>query len=125
MDQFEAELVSRCGGKRLSGIMRTAFGKELGPLEEITVNTAVARQNHGHIPMAVPLAESAIVTATLDVTGLKSLFHTAVTIDDVGRAKPEPDLFFEALRRVGVPAPEHCRRASLECAPAAIIRLHV
>jgi HAD superfamily hydrolase (TIGR01509 family) len=45
----------------------------------------------------------AIVSATLQATVLE-LFDVIVTIDEVGRAKPAPDLFLETARRLGVPA---------------------
>jgi beta-phosphoglucomutase-like phosphatase (HAD superfamily) len=127
MDQFEAEFGIQLQREEVVRVMRTAFIEELGRLEEITAITAVARQNHGRLPMAVASGGSrAIVTATLDVTGLKSLFGVVVTIDDVGRAKPEPDLFLEAARRIGVP-PARClvfedSREGLEAAHRAGMR---
>ena len=59
----------------------------------------------GRRPLAVASGGSrAIVTATLRATGLLPLFDTVVTLDDMGHAKPEPDLLLEAARRLGVPA---------------------
>jgi beta-phosphoglucomutase-like phosphatase (HAD superfamily) len=127
MEQFETEFGIPLRRQEVIRIMRTAFIEELSRLEEITAITSVARENHGRLPMAVASGGSrAIVTATLDVTGLKLLFNAVVTIDDVGRAKPEPDLFLEAARRIGVP-PEHCLvfedgREGLEAAHRASMR---
>jgi HAD superfamily hydrolase (TIGR01509 family) len=47
------------------------------------------------------------VTKTLRLIGVEALFPVVVTADDVARAKPAPDLFLAAARRLGVP-PENC-----------------
>lgn len=44
-----------------------------------------------------------IVKASLQVLGLTPLFDTIVTFDDVGEAKPKPDLFLEAAKRLNIP----------------------
>ena len=44
----------------------------------------------------------------LDHLGIRQLFDTIVTSEDVSRQKPAPDIFLEAARRLGVP-PEFCR----------------
>jgi HAD superfamily hydrolase (TIGR01509 family) len=44
---------------------------------------------------------------SLSSTGLDRFFEVVVAGDDVGRGKPEPDLFLEAAARLGV-APEGC-----------------
>jgi putative hydrolase of the HAD superfamily len=63
----------------------------------------------------------------LTTHGLFARFHTIVCRDDVARAKPEPDLYVEALRRFDIAAPmavafedSHngslaARRAGLRC----------
>ena len=68
----------------------------------------VARQNFGKVPMAVASnGHLTNVTATLSVTGLLSLFETIVSAEQVAKGKPEPDVFLEAARRIGV-APAEC-----------------
>jgi beta-phosphoglucomutase-like phosphatase (HAD superfamily) len=50
------------------------------------------------------LASSAhrdIIAATLAAVGLDGTFDAIVSSDDVARGKPNPDVFLEALRRVG------------------------
>jgi HAD superfamily hydrolase (TIGR01509 family) len=80
----------------------------LASLREIAVVAEIARRNHGERPMAVASGgPAAIVEPSLKATGLASIFDTVVRFDDVGRAKPEPDLFLEAARRLGV-TPERC-----------------
>ncbi len=42
-----------------------------------------------------------------DGTGLETVFEVVVSSDEVERGKPEPDVYLEAARRLGV-APERC-----------------
>lgn len=60
------------------------------------------------LPAAVATS-SRRVTAEhhLGRTGLLERFKAVTTIDDVARAKPHPDIYLEAARRLGV-VPEHC-----------------
>lgn len=105
MDAFEAYAGLTLRRDEVVRLMRAAFLDELHALREIGAVAAIARENHGRRPLAVASGGSrAIVTSTLRATGLLSLFDTVVTLDDVGRAKPEPDLLLEAARRLGVPA---------------------
>ena len=105
MDAFEAYAGLTLSRTEVVRVMRAAFLDELHALREIEAVAAIARENHGRRPLAVASGGSrAIVTATLRAIGLLPLFDTVVTLDDVGRGKPEPDLFLEAARRLGVPA---------------------
>jgi len=84
------------------------YGENLNRLEEITAISAIARAWRGKVPMAV--ASNGVrssVLATLQAVGLLDLFDHVVSVEDVRRGKPEPDLFLEAARRIGV-APEAC-----------------
>lgn len=81
----------------------------------------------GH-PMAVASGSSrAAIEAVLAGTGLDALLTTVVSAEEVAHGKPEPDVFLEAARRLGV-APETCvvledaapgaeaaRRAGMRC----------
>ena len=60
------------------------------------------------LPAAVATS-SRRVTAEhhLDRAGLLGRFEAVTTIDDVVRAKPHPDIYLEAARRLGIP-PMHC-----------------
>lgn len=74
----------------------------------VEVVASVARNAHGRVPIAVASGgDRRMVDATLEAVGLHGLFDVVVTIDDVGRGKPAPDLFLEAARRLGV-APAGC-----------------
>ena len=108
MDAFEAEQGVTLRRDEVIRLMRQAFLDGLAELREIEAITAIVRENLGRRPMAVASGGSqAIVSATLQATGLLDLFDTIVTLDDVRHAKPAPDLFLEAARRLGVP-PREC-----------------
>jgi beta-phosphoglucomutase family hydrolase len=69
----------------------------------------IARDNHGQLPMAVASGGTRrIVNEVLFHLGIKDLFQTVVTSQDVPRQKPAPDIYLEAARRLGVP-PQFCR----------------
>jgi beta-phosphoglucomutase-like phosphatase (HAD superfamily) len=108
MDAFEAQHGVKLDREATVTKMRETFLNELALLREIAVVAEIARRNHGERPMAVASGgPAAIVEPSLTAAGLRGLFDTVVTFDDVGRAKPEPDLLLEAARRLGVP-PERC-----------------
>lgn len=85
-----------------------AFIDNMHLLEEIAAITAIVRENKGKLPMAVAsggLRE--IVKKQIAHIGLEGFFDTVVTAEDTTRHKPEPDVFLEAARRLGV-APANC-----------------
>ncbi|GAA3717102.1 HAD family phosphatase [Streptomyces tremellae] len=60
------------------------------------------------VPMAVASGSSReAIGAALAHGGLAGFFPVAVSAEEVGAGKPEPDVFFEAARRLGV-APDAC-----------------
>jgi len=66
---------------------------------------AIARAQHGRLPMAVATGgQQYVVRRTLARIGLLDLFppEAIVTADDVPRGKPAPDIFLECARRMGV-----------------------
>ncbi len=84
------------------------FQRNLHLIEEVEAVSSVARRWKGTVPMAVASnGRKANVLATLQSVGLLSLFDTVIAIEDVAKGKPEPDLFLEAARHMGV-APAHC-----------------
>lgn len=70
---------------------------------------ALVRRLHGRgVPMAVASGSSrAAIAATLAVTGLDAYLPLYVSAEEVAQGKPEPDVFLEAARRLGV-APDSC-----------------
>ncbi len=45
-----------------------------------------------------------LITRTLEALAISDWFHAVVAAEDTARHKPEPDVFLEAARRIGVPA---------------------
>jgi len=84
------------------------FTANLDRAEEIAIVAEVARANFGKVPMAVASnGHLKNVLATLETTGLLPLFQTVVSADEVAVGKPEPDVFLEAARRIGI-SPADC-----------------
>lgn len=83
----------------LAGTSTTAFPE---------MRALVGRLHGDGVPMAVASGSSrAAIEATLAVTGLDAYLPLYVSADEVAHGKPEPDVFLEAARRLGV-APESC-----------------
>jgi HAD superfamily hydrolase (TIGR01509 family) len=77
-------------------------------IKEIQAIAEIVRTHYGKVPMAVASGgERSVLEATLDSIKLRNFFGTIVSIDDVERGKPEPDIFLLASQRLGV-APEDC-----------------
>jgi beta-phosphoglucomutase family hydrolase len=84
------------------------FIESMHLLEEIEAITSIVRENKGKLPMAVASGGLRdIVTKQIAQIGLEGWFDTILTAEDTARHKPEPDVFLEAARRLGV-APENC-----------------
>lgn len=104
LDAYEAEFQVQAIERR--GFFERTNEAYLGGvnlIQEIKVVTDVARKWFGKVPMAV--ASNGVrrnVEATLIATRLRPLFYTIVTADDVERAKPAPDVYLEAARRMRV-----------------------
>ncbi len=76
------------------------------PMEPVA---ALARRCHGRLPMAVVSGSNCVnVEQTLRAINLRELFPVVLTADDGLPPKPEPDLFLEAARRIGV-EPRYCQ----------------
>ena len=69
---------------------------------------AVADRHRGVLPMAVASGgEGWVVRRTLATIGAEEWFDAIVGAEDTEHHKPEPDVFLEAARRLGV-VPEAC-----------------
>jgi beta-phosphoglucomutase family hydrolase len=81
----------------------------IAQVEPINAVVAVARENYGKLPLAVASGGTRkSIETVLAHLGIRHLFQTVVTSEDVSRQKPAPDIFLEAARRLGVP-PQSCR----------------
>jgi HAD superfamily hydrolase (TIGR01509 family) len=79
-----------------------------GIIQPIPPVVEIARQRRaeGHLAIASG-GTRALVDRTIDLIGLRSWFEVVLSVEDVPRHKPEPDLFLEAARRLGV-LPNDC-----------------
>jgi beta-phosphoglucomutase-like phosphatase (HAD superfamily) len=69
---------------------------------------SIARDHYGKLPMAVASGGiRAVVVDQLNAIGMHGYFEAVIAAEDTGRHKPEPDVFLEAARRLGV-APQRC-----------------
>jgi HAD superfamily hydrolase (TIGR01509 family) len=82
-----------------------AKASEIRPIEKVV---EVARKARGSIPMAVASGgHRHMVEMTLRRIGVLDWFPVVVAAEDTDRHKPEPDVFLEAARRLGV-SPADC-----------------
>ena len=108
MDAYETGFGAVPDREKIVATMRQIVMQRLGEVREIPAVVEIARQYGGGKPMAVASGgPRSIVLASLRGTGLLPLFDAVVTIEDVAHAKPSPDLFIEAARRLQVP-PGQC-----------------
>ena len=85
-----------------------AYQERLQQVRPIESVVAVVREHHGKLPLAVATgAFRSICELTLAHIGLKGMFDTLVSCEDVTRHKPEPDVFLEAARRLNM-SPRDC-----------------
>jgi HAD superfamily hydrolase (TIGR01509 family) len=78
------------------------FLEEVVPIEPVV---RIAAAYCGKLPVAVASGGYRdTITRTLDRIRIRDWFDALVTAEDTPRHKPEPDVFLEAARRLGVPA---------------------
>jgi beta-phosphoglucomutase family hydrolase len=83
--------------------------KKLRQAQPIDPVIKIVRNYRGKLPMAVASGGTRRnVLMTLEVIGLKDDFAAVITADDKLKAKPAPDIFLEAARRMNV-EPSHCQ----------------
>ncbi len=77
----------------------------LQPLEPVV---AIARRYRGNIPMAIATGSThASASASLKAIGVLHWFDAVISSQEVGRAKPAPDVFLAAARAIKV-SPSAC-----------------
>lgn len=109
MDDYEAaigalnisreEFFTRC---------TTGYSDAAHALEEVAIVADVAREWQGKVPMAVVTnAQRVAVNGALTATGLIGYFNHIVSIEDVKRGKPEPDIYLKAAEHFNI-TPARC-----------------
>ena len=84
------------------------FRAALPQIKPIAAVETIVRMHDGQTPMAIASGGGrSIVEATLDILGLRHLFAAIVTVEDVQRGKPAPDLFLQAAQMLAV-SPADC-----------------
>lgn len=84
------------------------FAESLHLVRPIEHTTSVALKHRGSIPLAVATgATRDICELILKQLDIYDWFDAVVCADEVERHKPNPDVFLEAARRLGV-EPQHC-----------------
>jgi HAD superfamily hydrolase (TIGR01509 family) len=80
-----------------------AFIRRMGEIRPIEKVVEIARKARGRLPMAVASGgHRHMVEKTLRQIGILEWFPVIVAAEDTVRHKPEPDVFLEAARRLGV-----------------------
>jgi beta-phosphoglucomutase family hydrolase len=107
-DLLIAESGRTIDAERLSHEKERLFRERLHLVEAIEPVVAVVRSYHRQLPLAVATgAVRPICERILHHIGIPNFFETIVAADEVERHKPEPDVFLEAARRMGV-EPRYC-----------------
>jgi len=76
-------------------------------IQPIPAVIEIARAHRAEGPMAIASGGTRVLVArTLEIIGIGSWFQAVLSSEDTTRHKPEPDVFLEAARRIGVPAAE-------------------
>ena len=79
---------------------------KIEPMQGLTV--LLEKLKEKNIPMAVASSSDAeIVRIILEKSGLRGFFNYAVSSSEVGKSKPEPDVFLHAAKLLNV-LPENC-----------------
>jgi HAD superfamily hydrolase (TIGR01509 family) len=108
LQEFRQECGRAFDESRMSNAQRRHFIEDLKNAKGNDVVTQVAKAMYGKVAMAVASgSDRLLVEMTLTAIGMRRFFDTIVTIEDVERSKPAPDLFLRAAHRMRV-APERC-----------------
>ena len=79
-----------------------------GIIQPIVPVIELARAHMAEGPMAIASGGTRVLVArTLEIIGIGDWFRAVLSSEDTTRHKPEPDVFLEAARRIGVP-PSDC-----------------
>lgn len=85
-----------------------AFVRHAPLIQPITPVLEIAQYYAHRVPLGVATNEHfGVANIVMRTTGLSPLFQTMVTVDEVTNPKPDPEMFLESARRMGIP-PERC-----------------
>ncbi len=99
--KVDVAVVARAKEARFQELIFATLG-EIKPMVDI------ARRYHGLKPLGVATGSATpVAVAMLDALQIAHLFAAIVGADQVSRHKPEPDVYLEVARRLGV-TPERC-----------------
>lgn len=85
------------------------FLESISTLKAIEPIVKIARENRGKLPMAVASGGTRrLVELQLKQIEIIHWFEPIVTSEDTEKGKPDPDIFLEAAKRMGVD-PVHCQ----------------
>ena len=114
--------------QRIVDFKEAAYLESLPQIEPVEPVLDIARAYRGQIPMGVASGSTReMVNRTLGQLGIADWFDCIVGAEDTERHKPEPDVFLEAARRLGVDPAGCCvyedtdtgmeagRRAGMDC----------
>ena len=108
------ELLSQESGVDVTDVTAMVDHKEslyvdsVEAVKRVDVVCEIVLRYRGQLPLAVASgSQRAVVTSTLAAIGLADAFDAVVCSEDTERHKPEPDVFLEAARLMGV-APTSC-----------------
>jgi beta-phosphoglucomutase family hydrolase len=114
--------------QRIVDFKESAYLESLPHIQPVEPVLDIARAYRGQIPLGVASGSTcAMVHRTLGQLGISEWFDCIVGAEDTDRHKPEPDVFLEAARRLGVDPAACCvyedtdtgmeagRRAGMDC----------
>jgi HAD superfamily hydrolase (TIGR01509 family) len=97
----DVEEISREVVRRMERLYRAKLPLLPGAVEAV-------RSLRAHWPLGLASSSNReIIDLVLEVSGLTEMFATTVSSEEVDRGKPEPDVYLEAARRLGV-EPRRC-----------------
>jgi len=80
-----------------------AFVEKVTMVQPIRPVVKLVEENYGRLPMGLATNERAgIANMSMRVTGLAHYFSVMVTLDEIERAKPDPEMFLLCAERLGV-----------------------
>jgi HAD superfamily hydrolase (TIGR01509 family) len=88
-------------------VVRRMLERYHGDLPLLDGAVEAVRSLAASYPLAVASSSNRpLIDAVLETAGIAECFAATVSSEEVARGKPSPDVYLEAARRLGVPAPD-------------------